>query len=271
MDDPVIPAFRGKVIATVTKHSEPGHSAGAHAGPLAGPRHVAIIMDGNGRWAKERGLPRSLGHRQGVEAVRRTVKAAIELGIEYLTIYSFSSENWSRPADEISDLMGLMKRFIRRDLADLHHQGVCIRILGERDRVDPELMTLIDEAVELTRANTNLTLVIAFNYGARAEIAKAARRLAEAVREGLIDASDITPEHLAGALDTCGMPDPDLLIRTSGEMRLSNFLLWQTAYTEFVFLDTFWPDFDRSALEAAITQFRSRERRFGGLTKRSTA
>ena len=267
----MIPAFRGKVIAIVTKHSELSDSAGADPGASAGPRHVAIIMDGNGRWAKERGLPRTIGHRQGVEAVRRTVKASIELGIEYLTIYSFSSENWSRPADEITDLMGLMKRFIRRDLAELHHQGVCIRVIGERDHVDPELMTLIDEAVELTRANTSLTLVIAFNYGARGEIAKAARRLAEAVHEGRLSPAEITPERLAGALDTLGIPDPDLLIRTSGEMRLSNFLLWQTAYTEFVFLDTFWPDFDRNVLEAAIAQFRARERRFGGLTKRSTA
>jgi undecaprenyl diphosphate synthase len=228
-------------------------------------------MDGNGRWAAERGLPRALGHRSGVEAVRRTVKAAIDLSIPYLTLYSFSSENWSRPADEITDLMGLMKRFIRRDLAEMHQEGVRIRVIGERDHVDPELMSLIDEAVELTRANSKLNLVIAFNYGARGEIAKAARQLAEDVKEGRLLPQDITPERLTGALDTAGIPDPDLLIRTSGEMRLSNFLLWQTAYTEFVFLDTYWPDFDRSVLEGAIAQFRARERRFGGLTKRSTA
>lgn len=238
---------------------------------LVPPSHVAIIMDGNGRWARERGLPRTLGHRQGVEAVRRAVRAAIELRITYLTIFSFSSENWKRPVDEIDDLMGLMKRFIRRDLAELHEAGVCIRVIGQRQHVDNELMTLIDEAVELTRNNDKLTLVIAFNYGSRSEIAGAARKLAEQVASGTLRPSDITVECMANALDTSGIPDPDLLIRTSGEMRLSNFLLWQTAYSEFVFLDCYWPDFDKSAFEDAITEFRSRERRFGGLTKRSMA
>jgi undecaprenyl diphosphate synthase len=228
-------------------------------------------MDGNGRWANSRGLPRSVGHRRGVEAVRRTVRAAIELGIPYLTLYSFSSENWSRPPEEIDDLMGLMKRFIRRDLAELHQAGVKIRVIGERDNVDPELMTLIEEACELTRENQALTLVIAFNYGARAEIAKAARRLAEEVAAGRLQPSDITAETLGGALDTAGIPDPDLLVRTSGEMRLSNFLLWQIAYTEFVFLDACWPEFGRELLEEAIAQFRARERRYGGSSKRSMA
>lgn len=240
-------------------------------GSLVPPSHVAIIMDGNGRWARERGLPRTLGHRQGVEAVRRAVRAAIELKITYLTIFSFSSENWKRPIDEIDDLMGLMKRFIRRDLAELHETGVCIRVIGQRQHVDSELMTLIDEAVELTRNNDKLTLVIAFNYGSRSEIAGAARKLAEQVAAGTLRPSDITVERMANALDTSGIPDPDLLIRTSGEMRLSNFLLWQTAYSEFVFLDCYWPDFDKSAFEKAIAEFRSRERRFGGLTKRSMA
>ncbi|HET6389478.1 isoprenyl transferase [Hyphomicrobium sp.] len=238
---------------------------------LVPPRHVAIIMDGNGRWARERGLPRALGHRQGVEAVRRAVRAAIELKITYLTIFSFSSENWKRPVEEIDDLMGLMKRFIRRDLAELHEAGVCIRVIGQRQHVDSELTTLIDEAVELTRNNDVLTLVIAFNYGSRSEIAGAARKLAEEVAAGTLAPSDITVERIANALDTSGIPDPDLLIRTSGEMRLSNFLLWQTAYSEFVFLDCYWPDFDKAAFEVAIDEFRSRERRFGGLTKRSTA
>jgi len=237
----------------------------------ATPRHVAIIMDGNGRWASRRGLPRSVGHRRGVEAVRRTVRAAIELGIPYLTIYSFSSENWSRPVDEIDDLMGLMKRFIRRDLAELHQSGVRIRVIGERDNVDPELLALIDEACELTRENQSLTLVIAFNYGSRAEIAKAARRLAEAVAAGRLSPEEVTAEALEGALDTQGIPDPDLLVRTSGEMRLSNFLLWQSAYTEFVFLDAYWPEFGRELLEEAIARFRARERRFGGSSKRSMA
>lgn len=241
------------------------------AAPVTAPRHVAIIMDGNGRWAKERGLPRTLGHRQGVEAVRRAVRSAIELNITYLTIFSFSSENWKRPSEEVDDLMGLMKRFIRRDLADLHQNGVCIRTIGERQQVDNELTALIEEAVVLTRANSVLTLVIAFNYGSRGEITKAARRLAEEVAAGALRPEAITTDHLAAALDTSGIPDPDMLIRTSGEMRLSNFLLWQTAYTEFVFLDCYWPDFDKTAFENAIAEYRSRERRFGGLSKQSTA
>ncbi len=237
-------------------------------GPVA---HVAIIMDGNGRWAKERGLPRIMGHRKGVEAVRRTVKAAIELNISYLTIYSFSSENWSRPADEVSELMSLMKRFIRQDLAELHQNNVRIRVIGERQNVDPELMALIDEACELTELNNALTLVIAFNYGSRNEIALAARRLAERVASGTLQACDVTQETLAACLDTAGIPDPDLLIRTSGELRISNFLLWQLAYTEFVFLDVYWPDFGHDHLETALSEFHARDRRFGGLSKRSSA
>lgn len=234
-------------------------------------QHVAIIMDGNGRWANKRGLPRTLGHREGVEAVRRTVRAAIELQVPYLTIYSFSSENWARPSDEIDYLMGLMKRFIRRDLAELHEANVRILTIGSRDRVDPELLTLIDEAKELTRNNDRLTLVIAFNYGSRNEIADAAKRLALDVAAGKLDPEEITAEKLGLALDTHGIPDPDLLIRTSGEMRLSNFLLWQAAYSEFVFLDIYWPDFGREHLEQAIAQFYERERRYGGLTRRSMA
>jgi undecaprenyl diphosphate synthase len=235
------------------------------------PRHVAIIMDGNGRWAAERGLPRSLGHRSGVEAVRRTVRAAIELSIPFITIYTFSSENWSRPAEEVDDLMGLIKRFIRRDLAELHQNNVRLLIIGERDQIDPEMMSLIDEARELTSDNTGLTLVVAFNYGSRAEIARAAKRLSEEVAAGRLEPADITPERLEAALDTAGIPDPDVLIRTSGEMRLSNFLLWQSAYSELVFLDAYWPDFGRELLEEAIAQYHARDRRFGGLSKRSTA
>jgi undecaprenyl diphosphate synthase len=250
----------------MNEHSTPAVWQDASA-PV--PRHVAIIMDGNGRWAESRGLPRSAGHRRGVEAVRRTVRAAMELGINYLTIFSFSSENWSRPAAEIDDLMGLMKRFIRRDLAELHQNGVRVRVIGEREGVDPELLQLIDEAVALTGTNTALSLVIAFNYGSRAEIAKAARHLAERALAGTIKPEQITAEALAGALDTHGVPDPDLLIRTSGELRLSNFLLWQAAYTEFIFLDTYWPDFGRELLERAIEEFRRRNRRFGGVASRS--
>jgi undecaprenyl diphosphate synthase len=231
---------------------------------------VAIIMDGNGRWAQRRGLPRSAGHRMGVEAVRRTVRAAIEIGIQYLTIFSFSSENWARPASEIDDLIGLMKRFIRRDLAELHENNVRVRVIGERDGVDAELLGLIDEAVALTSANTALDLVIAFNYGSRAEIARAARHLAERAVQGTIRPEEITPETFSAALDTQGVPDPDLLIRTSGELRLSNFLLWQSAYTEFVFLEACWPDFGRELLQQAIDEFRRRDRRFGGVVARST-
>lgn len=242
----------------------------SRAVPAPAPRHVAIIMDGNGRWAAERGLPRAVGHRMGVEAVRRTVRAAIELGISYLTIYSFSSENWSRPQSEILDLMGLMKRFLRRDLAELHQFGVKILVIGEREGVDPELLAMIDEARSLTAGNTALNLVIAFNYGSRAEIAKAARMLAERVARGELAASAITPDLIDQTLDTSGIPDPDLLIRTSGELRLSNFLLWQAAYTEFVFLDAFWPDFGKDLLLEAIHQFHARDRRFGGLTRRTS-
>lgn len=245
-------------------------SPGASAAP-ASPRHVAIIMDGNGRWAAERGLPRTWGHRQGVEAVRRTVRAARERGISFLTIYSFSSENWSRPAAEVDDLMGLMRRFIKSDLVDLHQSNVRILVIGERDRVDPELMALIDEARDLTCENTGLTLVIAFNYGSRAEIVKAAREMARKVARGELDPDSIGSDDLAACLDTAGLPDPDLLIRTSGEMRLSNFLLWQTAYTEFVFLEAYWPEFGPELLDEAIKTYHARDRRFGGLTQRSTA
>jgi undecaprenyl diphosphate synthase len=232
---------------------------------LPPPRHVAIIMDGNGRWAEARGLPRVAGHRAGVDAVRRTVKAARELGIDYLTIYSFSTENWSRPPSEVMFLMGLIRRFIQQDLAEMHSAGVRIRIIGERNRVDADLLALMDDAVVTTSANTGLNLNICFNYGARGELAKAARRLAEEVAAGRMSPDEITPERLEAALDTYGIPDPDLMIRTSGEVRVSNFLLWQLAYTEFVFLDANWPDFNKDMLEQAIRQFQMRSRRFGGL------
>jgi len=238
---------------------------------ISAPRHVAIIMDGNGRWAAERGLPRAEGHRQGVESVRRTVKASIELGITHLTLFSFSSENWSRPRQEIHDLFGLMRRFIRRDLADLHKNGVRIRIIGTRDGLDRDILRLIDDAVLLTKDNSVLNLTIAFNYGARNEIARAASRIAEEVARGSLAAADVTPERFGTYLDTADVPDPDLLIRTSGELRLSNFLLWQLAYSEFVFIDGYWPDFSRETLEAAIAEYQRRTRRFGGLKTRSTA
>ena len=229
------------------------------------PRHVAIIMDGNGRWAAARGLPRVEGHRRGVEALRKTVRAARELGISILTIFSFSSENWSRPQSEIRDLLGLLRRFIRNDLADLHNSNVRVRIIGEREDLARDIQLLLQEAEDLTRNNDGLTLIVAFNYGARQEIARAARRLALEVAGGRLAPKDITPELLAQHLDLPELPDPDVIIRTSGEQRLSNFLLWQAAYSELVFVPINWPDFDRAALEGAIAEYRRRERRFGGL------
>lgn len=231
----------------------------------AGPRHVAIIMDGNGRWAAARGLPRAEGHRRGVEALRRTVRAAGEIGIRYLTIFSFSSENWSRPPAEVSELMGLLRRFVRNDLAELHQNNVRVRIIGERDGLSPDIGPLLIEAEELTRKNTGLCLIVAFNYGARQEIARAARRIAEAAVRGELAPAEIDADRFSSFMDAPDVPDPDLIIRTSGEQRMSNFLLWQAAYSELVFVPGFWPDFDRSALEAVIIEFRRRERRFGGL------
>ena len=232
------------------------------------PRHVGIIMDGNGRWASARSLPRLEGHRRGVEAVRRTVRAALELGISYLTLYAFSSENWSRPPQEVLDLMGLLKRYIRKDLADLHKQTVRVRVIGSRDGLSVDLCSLLDEAQDLTAHNTGLTLVIAFNYGGRQEIAQAAKILALRAVKGEIDADSIDPAAISAALYTADLPDPDLIIRTSGEQRLSNFLMWQAAYAELVFLPIHWPDFDHAALEGAIAQYGARERRFGGVARR---
>jgi undecaprenyl diphosphate synthase len=241
----------------------------AQIGEYAVPRHVAIIMDGNGRWAAARGLPRTEGHRRGIEALRRTVRAAGEIGVEILTIFSFSSENWSRPRSEIRDLMGLLRHFIRNDLLELHRNEVHIRVIGGRDNLDPEIRKLLEEAEALTRNNSKLTLVVAFNYGSRQEIARAAQHLAEEVMAGRLAATAITAERLAAALDAPDIPDPDLIIRTSGEQRLSNFLLWQAAYSELVFVPIYWPDFDRAALEGAIAEYRRRERRFGGLVATS--
>ncbi len=233
--------------------------------------HVAIIMDGNGRWAAERGLPRVEGHRQGVETVRRIVEASMELGITHLTLFSFSSENWSRPEQEIYDLFGLLRRFIRRDLAELHKNGVKIRVVGSRNGLEDDILRMLDDAVELTKDNTALNLTIAFNYGGRDEIARAAQRIAEDAKDGILVPEDVTQDRFASYLDTAGLPDPDLLIRTSGELRLSNFLLWQLAYAEFVFVDVYWPDFTKELFEAAISEYQRRNRRFGGRSARSTA
>lgn len=235
------------------------------------PSHVAIIMDGNGRWAKARGLPRTAGHKAGVEAVRRTVRAAGEMRIPWLTLYAFSSENWSRPKSEISDLMGLLRLFIRRDLADLHKNGVRVRVIGSRDGLETDIARLLSEAETLTAGNRNMNLVIAFNYGARDEITRAARAMAEKVRDGLLKADEITADMLETHLDTAEIPDPDLIIRTSGEQRLSNFLLWQAAYTEFVFLPCHWPDFGAEQLSEAISVFETRTRRFGGIEPQEAA
>jgi undecaprenyl diphosphate synthase len=233
------------------------------------PRHVAIIMDGNGRWASARGLPRTEGHRRGVEALRATVRTAGEMGIGVLTIFSFSSENWSRPPAEVRDLMGLLRRFIRHDLADMHKNNVRVRVIGEREDLAPDIRRLLEEAEELTLNNSGLVVVVAFNYGARQEIARAAQRLAAEVVAGRLPLEAITADALGSRLDAADLPDPDLIIRTSGEQRLSNFLLWQAAYSELVFVPAYWPDFDRATLEAAIAEYRRRERRFGGLVART--
>ncbi|MER9071095.1 isoprenyl transferase [Mesorhizobium sp. M0902] len=238
---------------------------------MATPAHVAIIMDGNGRWAKARGLPRLAGHRAGVEALRKTVRAAPGLGISFLTVYAFSSENWSRPKSEVSDLMGLLKLFIRRDLAELHQSGVRIRVIGDRAGLQPDIRGLLEEAETLTLSNEALTLVIAFNYGGRDEIVRTARKLAAAAARGEIESDAITADSFASSLDTEGIPDPELVIRTSGELRLSNFLLWQAAYSELVFLPCYWPDFSREHLSDALRDFAGRERRFGGLAAQDVA
>ena len=233
------------------------------------PAHIAIIMDGNGRWAKARGLPRAAGHRAGVEALRRTVRAAGDFGIEWLTVYAFSSENWSRPKAEVNDLLGLLKTFIRRDLNELHRAGVRVRMIGAREGLSDDIRALVDEAEALTCGNRGMNLVIAFNYGGRDEIARAARQVAEAVAAGALDPAEITPEAFARFLDTHLIPDPDLVIRTSGEQRLSNFLPWQSAYSELVFMACYWPDFGPSELAEAIKFFSGRERRFGGVLPRT--
>jgi undecaprenyl diphosphate synthase len=233
------------------------------------PAHIAIIMDGNGRLAKARGLPRAAGHRAGVEALRRTVRAAGDFGVEWLTVYAFSSENWSRPKAEVNDLMGLLKTFIRRDLNELHRAGVRVRMIGAREGLADDIRALVDEAEALTVANRGMNLVIAFNYGGRDEIARAARQVAEAVAAGALDPAEITPEAFARFLDTHLIPDPDLVIRTSGEQRLSNFLPWQSAYSELMFMDCYWPDFGTAELAEAIKCFSGRERRFGGVLART--
>jgi len=232
----------------------------------APPRHVAIIMDGNGRWAKARHLPRVMGHRAGVAAVRGIVRAAPELGIEYLTLYGFSSENWKRPRTEVNDLMGLLRMYIRDDLDELHRNGVEIRVIGAKTHLEGDIIELIEQAQSRTKGNPKLKLIIAFNYGGQDEIVEAARRIAEDVAAGKLAPDAINRDVFASYLATAGTPDPELVIRTSGERRLSNFLIWQTAYSEFVFTDTLWPDFTKTHLAAAIREFQGRDRRFGGVS-----
>jgi undecaprenyl diphosphate synthase len=227
------------------------------------PRHVAIIMDGNGRWARARGLPRAVGHKYGAETVRKTVEASIDLGIEYLTLFGFSSENWNRPLGEVSDLMGLLRRYLSKEMVELHAQGVRIRVIGERERLDPDIVSLIEQSEKLTEANVTLNLTLALSYGGRTAIALAARRLGEQVKAGVLEPDMICEEQFGSWLETVDLPDPDLLIRTSGEKRISNFMLWECAYSEFVFVDTLWPDFSREQLGDAIAEFGRRNRRYG--------
>lgn len=228
-------------------------------------RHVAIIMDGNGRWAKARGLPRTAGHREGVEAARRAVEGARDLGLRYLTLYSFSTENWRRPAGEVRDLMGLLKQFIIDDLPRLKSEGVRVRIFGDKENLSGDIKALVRRAESETAENDSFFLQIAFNYGGRDEIARAARAAADAVQAGELKPADITPDRFAQFLDTAASPDPDLVIRTSGEKRVSNFLLWQAAYAEYIFLDVLWPDFNQDVFGQAIDEYCGRERRYGGV------
>jgi undecaprenyl diphosphate synthase len=236
----------------------------ANAGGNSVPRHVAIIMDGNGRWADQRGLPRVAGHRAGAEAVRKTLRAAAECGVETLTLYAFSSENWRRPEGEISDLKGLLGYYLERELNSLAKEGVRLKLIGDYSAFGPELVSRLEAAVERLAGNSRLTLVVALNYGSRTEIADAARKLARKAKDGALDPDSIDEDTLAAELQTAGLPELDLLIRTSGEVRLSNFLLWQAAYSEMLFTPVLWPDFDEPAFKAALSEFAARQRRFGG-------
>ena len=249
----------------MTAHAAQAAAAAPAAGGAGVPRHVAIIMDGNGRWAKKRFLPRIAGHRAGVEAVRRVTRAARAMGIEALTLYAFSSENWRRPESEVSDLMGLLRHFIRSDLDELHAENVRLRVIGDHRRFAPDLVRMVDDAVARTRGNTGPLLAIALNYGSQAELADAARRLAERARAGELDPAAIDEAAIERELQTRDLPPLDLLVRTSGEQRLSNFLLWQSAYAELLFVDTLWPDFGEAELRAAVDAFGRRQRRYGGL------
>ncbi len=257
------PASPQRGIPSLPENSSPSSpSPEGGAGDLT-PRHIAIIMDGNGRWAKARNLPRTTGHRQGAEALRRTIKAARKLGVAYLTVFGFSSENWKRPATEIGDLMGLLRLYLAREIDEIAHNGVRLKIIGERSRLPADIRTLIERAEKRTENNRAMTLTIALSYGGRSEIAHAARELARLAKLGEIDPDSIDEQALERHLFTTDFPDPDLVVRTSGEKRISNFLLWQCAYSEFVFLEKLWPDFGEEDLQSAIDEYKGRKRRYG--------
>jgi undecaprenyl diphosphate synthase len=236
------------------------------AGGGAAPAHVAIIMDGNGRWAQHRGLPRIAGHRRGVEAVREAIAGAHETGVRYLTLFGFSSENWKRPLGEITDLMQLLRHYLRGEIAELHKHAIRLRVIGDRSKLQSDIVTMIDSAEETTRNNDALHLTVALSYGGRSEIVAAARRIAEAVAKGEMTSDQVDEECFGRFLSTSGIPDPDLVIRTSGEQRLSNFLLWQSAYAELIFVETLWPEFTRNDFREAVREYQRRERRYGAAT-----
>ncbi len=242
----------------------PLQSTAGLSAPTYGVRHIAIIMDGNGRWAKRKHLPRALGHKKGVEAVRNIVRVAGEMGVEVMTLYAFSSENWNRPEDEISDLMGLLRQYIQSDIDEFVEKGVRLKVIGDYRALDSDIVAMIDNAIEKTAGNDRMTLAVALNYGAQDEMLRAFQNIATAVKQGEVEPEEINLDHIASSLDTADLPPLDLLIRTSGELRLSNFLLWQAAYAELYFTDTLWPDFDKKELEKALKSFGDRERRFGG-------
>ncbi len=233
------------------------------SGLLQAPRHIAIIMDGNGRWARKRGLPRTVGHRYGADAVQRTVEAAAEMKLQYLTLFAFSSENWQRPKDEVTELMGLLKKYLKKELQGLIDNNIRFRVIGDKDRFANDIVTLIEQTEEQTKANTGLNFNVALGYGARQEMINAARVLANEVKLGIRSIESIDGETFSSNLLTTGIPDPDMIIRTSGEQRLSNFMLWQAAYAELYFIDKFWPDFGKQDLMAAVEEFKQRERRYG--------
>jgi undecaprenyl diphosphate synthase len=234
-----------------------------HSDEIAAPLHVAIIMDGNGRWATARNLPRTAGHQRGADSVKTAIKSAVEMGVSYLTLYGFSQENWNRPEAEVNDLMGLLRFHLRGEIKYLSEKGVRFRAIGDRERLAPDIVTLIEDVEESTASNTRLSLTVALSYGGRSEISHAARQLAQQVKDGTLEPEDISETLFEQNLYTADIPDPDLLIRTSGEQRISNFLLWQLAYAEFVFIDKHWPDFSKEDFESAVREFQTRDRRYG--------